>query len=199
MPGLACEDVLGALVAVVVGAGAGDAGHHDHVALALELVDEELGQLLAELHLVGVDGQAALVVDGVVERHDHDAAVAGLLDHAVEAAGRRGVDDDRVDALGDQVGDLLRLGRHVVAGVEDAAVDLLGVRRHGARRLEHVLHLDPPLVADERVGQGDLQLPVRRRRCRVRRRLLQAAAINSTAAAAARSRAYRCRLMVAPP
>src|ERR1700750_546127 len=37
------EDLHGAVVAVRIHARAGDAGDHDHVALAVELVDEELG------------------------------------------------------------------------------------------------------------------------------------------------------------
>ena len=70
---------------------------------------------------------------------------------------RRGVDEDRVDALRDQVRDLLRLLRDVVAGVVDGALDLRLVGRHPAGGLEDVLHLDPPLVADERVGERDLE------------------------------------------
>jgi hypothetical protein len=65
--------------------------------------------------LVGVDLDAALLGDGAVERHHQDVAVAGLLHHAVETGRGGGVDDDRVDPLRDQVGDLLRLLGHVVA------------------------------------------------------------------------------------
>src|SRR4051812_38134557 len=157
-PGVLLEDGHGALVAVGVDARARDARDHDHVALAVELLDQELRELLAELRLVGVDLQRARLGHDVVERDDEDLALAGLPDHSVEAGRRRGVEDDGVDVLGDQVRDLLRLLAHVVAGVEDAAVDLVLVRRHRARGLERVGHLDAPLVADVGVREGDLEL-----------------------------------------
>ena len=122
----------------------------------------ELGHLLDFLpaHVLEVDDDApgAWLGDDAVEGNDHDAGVAGLLDGAVERVGRRGVDDDGVIALQDQVLDLRGLGRHFLVGGGEhvgGGHDLVGDRLLGddVVALEHRL---PPGIAGIVVGEGDL-------------------------------------------
>ena len=103
------------------------------------------------------DAVGAGLGDDAVERHHHDAGIAGLLDGAVERVGRGGVDDDGVVALQDQVLDLRRLGRHfLVGGGEDVGGgdDLVGHRLlgHDVIALEHRL---TPGIAGVVVGKGN--------------------------------------------
>ena len=73
MPGFCVDDLLEALVAVVVGGDAADAAHLDDVALAAERLGQPLGAELAVGDLV-VGGHVGLGrVDRLVDGHDHDA------------------------------------------------------------------------------------------------------------------------------
>src|SRR5205823_12527320 len=78
-------------------------------ALRLEL--RHLNDLLLAV-ILEVDHHApgTWLGDDAVKRYDNDARIAGLLDRAIQGVGRRGVDDDRIIALKDQVLDLGCLG-----------------------------------------------------------------------------------------
>ena len=151
------EHLVGAAVALLVHFRASHAGHHDDVALAVQLAHQELRPGPAHFILAGVHLQATLRRHSVVEGDHQDAARCALIDDAVQPRRRCGVDDDGVGLLGDEVGKLLRLLADVVVGVEDAALDLGLERLHSQGGLEDVLHLQAPLVADEGVGQGNLE------------------------------------------
>ena len=142
----------------LVDRGAGEAADLEEVpALRLEL-RHLLDFLLAHVLEVDDDAPGAGFGDDAVEGDHHDPGVAGLLDGAVQRVGRRGVDDDGVVALQDQVLDLRGLRRHfLVGGGEDVgrADDAVGDRLLGDEviALQHRL---PPAVAGVIVGEGDL-------------------------------------------
>ena len=69
-------------------------------------------RLIVDHHAVGA-GRG----DNAVERHHHNARIAGLLDRAIEGRGRGRIDDDGVIALKDQVLHLRRLGGNGAVGV----------------------------------------------------------------------------------
>ena len=157
------EDLVDADRAVAVDRVAGQAADLEDLAaglaVRLELVDEELRPLAAHLELVLVDLHDGVGVEDVVERHEHDVVLVGEADHPVEALGRDGDGDDRVEALVDEVLDRAELRRRVGAGRDDLELgDLVLDRRVLGIGLGGLDHLDPPGVADEAVDDGD---PVR--------------------------------------
>ena len=140
-------------VAILVGGDAFDAADVQHAALATELVGEPLGAETAVLDLVVGGDEGAFGSDRLVDGDDDDALGDGLFDDRVELLAVGRVDDDRVDALGDevlQVLDLLR--RTAVARDGDDLADLTTGERLGLDRADHLL---PPAVAGERVADAD--------------------------------------------
>ena len=128
-------DVLGALHRRLVRQ---HALHDEDVALAAEELADLLGLEGARLGLVrGHEGGLRtefvdvdrLAVD-VDERH---AGVGGGLGDGGGRRGVDGVDDDRVDAVGDEVLDLVHLLRDVVLGVLD-------LQLHTRKRLRIIGH-----------------------------------------------------------
>src|SRR6185312_16269738 len=89
-----------------------------------------------------------------VERDDDDAGLAGFFDDAIDGGFGSGVDEQHIDLLEDQLGDLaILLGNGTVAIGGDEAGDLavgLGLLGGG---LEGVDHLVAPGVAIIGVGQ----------------------------------------------
>ena len=122
----------------------------------LQLVDQELRPLAAHLELVLVDLHHRVGVEHVVEGHEHHVLAVGEADHPVEAVGRDGDGDDRVEALVDEVLDGAELRRRVGAGRDDLELgDLVLDRRVLGVGLGGLDHLDAPGVADEAVDDGD--------------------------------------------
>src|SRR3954453_6034951 len=94
--------------------------------------------------------------DDAVERHHDNAGIAGLFDRAVQGVGRRGIDDDRVITLQNQVLDLRRLGRHVLVGRGEyvgGSDDLVGDRLLG----------DDLIALEHRLAPGVTGIVVRKR------------------------------------
>ena len=142
---------------LVVDEDAGEAADLEQVAALRQLLGEVEHLVLAHLLEVDRDPPGAGLGDDAVEGDDGDPGVAGLLDRAVQAFGRGGVEDDRVVALQDQVLDLRRLLGHLVlgggegVGGGDRAVGDRG-RRHLLPALQHRL---APGVAGVVVRQRD--------------------------------------------
>src|SRR3954451_14593748 len=148
------EGSLEALVAVGVRGRAGGAAHVDDVALAVELLEQPLAAEVAVLLLVVGHEVRAGLRDGLVDRDDGDALVERLLDRRVDGVRADGVDDDRVDALGDEVADVLELAGSV--GVPMRHGELADLARGGSLRLDRADHLLAPAVALNGVRDADL-------------------------------------------
>ena len=119
-PRVGLQDRRGALAAVVADRNAGRAVQDEDLALAAQLLDQELGRLLAPCGGIGVDLGGHLVgVDEAVEIDDGDALVAGVGDDAVERGRRAGDQDDGVDIGIDHRLDLLDLRIGVALRVGD--------------------------------------------------------------------------------
>ena len=129
------ERLLEAHVAVGVGRVAGDAAHVVDVALAAQLLEQPLGAEVRVLDLVVVEVVGVRVGDVGVDRDGHDAGGLRLLERRVEGVGVVRVEDDRVDALRDQVTDVAGAGPRrprcggstvSVATLPDASASRLG-------------------------------------------------------------------------
>ena len=131
MSGYSASAFLKPLSRSVSAGGAGDAAHVDDVALAAELLEQPLGAEVGVLLLVvgEVVGGRARSRPGRRRRRrcrpSWPPSSAGL------SAGRVGrVEDDRVDAGGDQVADVLELAGGVGVAVGDVELgDLAGGER----------------------------------------------------------------------
>src|SRR4029453_19265803 len=153
------DDLLEALVAVGVGGHAVDPAHVQDVALAAELAHHPLGARAAVGDLVIGGHIGRRLGHGLVDGHDHDLLLGRLLDHRVELLPVRGVDDDGVDPLGDQVLEVLDLlGRAAVLGDGDDLADLATGQGLGLDRADHLL---APAVAGQGVAHPDDPLLVR--------------------------------------
>ena len=193
MPGYFAQTAVRALVAVQIDLRAGNARDHDHIALAVDLLGDPFGPAGAEVELADIDLDGRRGGDPIVEAHHQDAARGGLMDDAVQRGGGGGIDDDGVHALGDQVGDLLRLLADIVAGIEDAAFDLGGEGLHQQGGFEDIFHLQAPFIADIGVRQRDLEFlsPVSARKPRgMPRIVIPAAAPNPIVCSKARRVAW---------
>ena len=128
-------------------------------ALGLEL-RHLLDFLLAHVLEVDDDAVGARLGDDAVEGDDDDAGVAGLLDRAIQRVGRRGVDDDRVIALQDEVLDLGGLGRHFLVGGREHVRRADDLVRHRllADDVVALQHRLAPGIAGVVVGESDLHL-----------------------------------------
>ena len=94
----------------------------DHVALAAELLDDELAGDLAGLHVVGLHGRVG-AVGRHVDAHHHDAGLLGLLQRGLDGLGVDRVDEDHVDPRGDEAVDLRELLVEVVVGRQRRDLD----------------------------------------------------------------------------
>ena len=147
------ERALEAGVAVGIGRGAGGAAHVDDVALAAEGLEEPLGAEVGVFLLVVRDDEGGGVGHRLVDGDDGDALLGGLGERGRDAGGVGGVDDDGVDAGGDQVAEILELAGGVGVAVGDVeARDLAGGQRLRLHRADHLL---APAVALHGVGDAD--------------------------------------------
>ncbi len=93
------------------------------------------------------------LVDGLVDGDDDDAGVGRLLERGADAGRVGRVDDDRVDAGGDEVAEVLELAAASVFAMRDVERgDLAGGER---LRLDRADHLLAPAVALHGVGDAD--------------------------------------------
>ena len=109
-PRIVGQRLLEAGITVGVGGDAIDAAHVGDVALATQLLEQPLGSETPVGHLVVGDDIGALGGHRLVDGDHDDALLDGRLDDRVEGLAVGRVEDDRVDALGDEaleVGDLL--------------------------------------------------------------------------------------------
>ncbi len=91
MSGLASSTGVGAGATILADGDAGRTVQDEDLALAAELLDQQLGGLLAPLVRVGVDLGGHLVgVDEAVEVDDGDALGAGVGEDAVQRGGGAG-------------------------------------------------------------------------------------------------------------
>ena len=111
--GILGQRLLEALVAVGVGRVTGDAAHVDDRALAAELLEQPAGAEVGVVLLVVREVVGARGADRCVDRDDGDAGVDGFVDGRVERVRVRRVDDEGLDALGDQVADVGELAGRV--------------------------------------------------------------------------------------
>ncbi len=135
--GLGCDDLHARVLAddVVAALGAEHGGLVGDLALQdddVALAARELGELL-HLHGAreqGVGADVGHVGDRrvAVDEHDRDVRGLGGVRHRLRGAGVDRHDDDRRDALRDEVLDLRQLGRGVVLGVGDRGGGALGGR-----------------------------------------------------------------------
>ena len=98
---------------------------------SVQLVDDELAGLLAGLDVVGLD-RGVRALGGDVDRDHDDARRLRPLDRRLDRLRVGGVDQDQVDARGDEVVDLGVLLVQVVVGRDRGhrdvvAADLLGL------------------------------------------------------------------------
>ena len=122
----------------------------------LALLQQEFGGHFAEAFLVHVDRDLVRAVDHVVEGDDDDALGIGLVHDTLEGGGVVGIDDDRIEALVDEVVGCGDLGGDVLAHRDDLELlDLLLHRRLFGISLGDPDHLHPPIVGDEAVDERD--------------------------------------------
>ena len=80
----------------------------DHIACALELSRDVLASDFASLYVVrrhgGVGG-----LSGRIDRHDDDARSLGFLDGRADGGGIAGVEQNEIDARGNEIVDLVNL------------------------------------------------------------------------------------------
>ena len=164
--GILGERPLEALVAIAVGRCAGGAAHVDDVALAADLLEQPLRAEIGVFFLVVRDDVGRRLGDRLVDRDDDDAGVRRFLERRIDARRVGRVDDDGVDAGGDQIADVLELAGGVGVAVRDVQrLHLAGGERLRLHRADHLL---APAVALHRVGDAD-RVVLRRRRTGQRR------------------------------
>ena len=148
MSGMLGKDRLGGLGALGIDRSARNAGEHDDVALAAELLHQPLSRHAAGFGLVDVDVIGAFLGDLGVIGEDQNALVAGVLDDAVQRGRRDREDHDGVGALLHHGVDLLDLALGVRTGDLDLEVDLVDHALVGRHGLDHVGGFGLPVVAD---------------------------------------------------
>src|SRR6202022_1368949 len=96
-----------------------DAPHLDAVAGAVQLLEQPFGPQLSVLHLVVGEDVRFRGGDRLVNGHHDDTLGRRFLDHRVERVAVRRVEDDGVDARGDQVAEIGDLFRRTAVAVGD--------------------------------------------------------------------------------
>ena len=166
MSGIFGQHLVRALVAQRVNRGAVDAGDHDDVALAVELLSQPLSGDLAPLVLVDMRVVGAWFLDDAVIGGDHHALVARRLNGFVKRGRRDRIDHDRLRARRHHRVDLLDLLLRVGTGDLNLEVDLVFIFVGCGEGLDHLSRLVLPVVADVAHREVDLVLVGRLRRVR---------------------------------
>ena len=136
---------------------AGEAGDHQDIAFAAQVVGQQLGLRSAVLDSVapnvdGIDG-----IGGEVLNHDDDPGLKRLVDDRVQRALRVGLENNRVISLLDGRAHLLNLNRDRRVGVDLAELADQAGLLHRVGRLLELGDLDHmPVVADEVADVDDL-------------------------------------------
>ena len=140
---------------VLVRARAGLSAQDDHVALAVQLLDDPLREQAAHHRVGGGDeGDEIVGDDAAVDHHDRDAALGRLGDSGIERLRGIGADDQKIDAARDQILDIGDLLGVIMAGVGDQQLlDDVGVIMRGL--LQRVQADHAPAVAEAGIGKAD--------------------------------------------
>ena len=153
--GIGIEDLVSGLDPVFGGAGPGDAGDHDDVALALEGFGDPLGHSAAERPVVGIDQRQVVVRSDAAIREDHRCAGLHRAGHdRIERLFRRRPDDQDIGLALKQILDVGDLLVRIVIGVGDDQLldDVLVLRRHILKRVQPA---DRPDIRDRGIRYGD--------------------------------------------
>ena len=116
--GIFGEDLAGAGFALQLGGGAHDAMQHQDAALAVELLGDRFHGDPAGFEIIGADVAVADGLRRLVDEHERDAGLLDVIHGRGAGFQFAGVQDDRVDLLGDEVLDLAELLLDVGLGVD---------------------------------------------------------------------------------